>query len=195
MSAPHRDAHPESFLRLGTYEKGSYTPGAGLPRRVLWYLVNEFIFHSGYFPLSSLKRVLLRQFGASIGKRVVIKPHVNIKFPWRLSIGDYCWIGEEVWIDNLDAVTIGPNSCVSQGAYLCTGSHDPRQRSFPLITRPIVIGNGAWIGAHAVVLGGVTVEDNAVVGAGAIVNKNVPGNHLVVGSPVRDLGDVRPAGP
>jgi len=194
VSATRGDADPGSFLQLATYEKGSYSPGAGLPRRALWYFVNESVFRSGYFPLSSLKRYLLRLFGASIGTNVVIKPHVNIKLPWRLAVGDDCWIGEEVWIDNLDQVTIGANSCISQGAYFCTGSHDPRQRTFPLITRPILIGNGVWIGARAVVLGGVTVEDNAVVGAGATVTKNVPGNHLVVGGPVRDLGDIRPVG-
>ena len=185
-------ASTSSFLQLGEYRNTGYTPGASLVCRVLWYVVNEAVFRTGWFPFSALKRALLRLFGATIGPGVVIKPHVNIKFPWRLAVGEQSWIGEEAWIDNLDRVSIGQNCCVSQGVYLCTGGHDPRQPSFPLVTRPIVIRDGVWVGARALVLGGVTIENNAVVAAGTTVNKNVAGNDLVVGAAGVSKGPVRP---
>jgi hypothetical protein len=84
-----------------------------------------------------------------VGTGVVIKPHVRVKFPWKLYIGDHSWIGESVWIDNLAQVTIGSNCCISQGAYLCTGSHRWDRDTFDLVTKPIVIEDQCWVGAMA----------------------------------------------
>lgn len=98
--------------------------GANSLVRICWYVFNILFFKNSLNPISSLKVLLLKLFGAKIGTGVVIKPGVNIKYPWKLSVGNDSWIGEEVWIDNLSQVTIGSSVTISQGALLLTGSHD-----------------------------------------------------------------------
>lgn len=161
--------NPMTIRRLDLYDNSDFDPGRGFIVRTLWYFLSVIVFESAFFPVISIKPILLRAFGASIGIGVVIKPRVRIKYPWRLTVGDHCWVGEEAWIDNLADVTVGPHSVISQGAYLCTGSHNHRVETFDLITRPIRIGAGAWICARAIVLGGVTIEDDVVVPAGSVV--------------------------
>ena len=109
---------------LSLYDNSWYHIGAGNFKNILWYFCNILFVKCSLQPLSVIKVRLLRLFGAKIGKGVVIKPGVNIKYPWNLSIGDYSWIGENVWIDNLAKVKIGNNVCVSQGAMLLCGNHD-----------------------------------------------------------------------
>jgi len=180
------DAHEGANCRdLARYDNGGFDPGRGIAWRLLWYLVSSLLFESAFFPLSSPKRILLRLFGAKIGCGVVIKPHVKIKYPWRLSVGRNSWIGEEVWIDNLAEVQIGSNVCLSQGVYLCTGSHDHRKPTFDLITRPITLEDGTWICAKAILLPGVTVESGAVVGTGSVVVKDVNSCEFVAGVPAK----------
>ncbi len=106
-------------------------------------------------------------FGAQIGKGVIIKPYVSVKFPWRLKVGDHCWIGEHVWIDNLADVTIGDHVCISQGALLLTGNHDYSKSEFDLMVRPIIIENGAWLGAKSVTGPGTIVHSHAVLALGS----------------------------
>jgi putative colanic acid biosynthesis acetyltransferase WcaF len=136
-------------------------------KRVLWYVISAIFFVSR-FPLSSFKVVLLRLFGATVGKRVVIKPSVNIKSPWHLEIGDHAWIGEAVWIDNLVPVRIGSNACVSQGAILLTGNHNYKKSTFDLITGEITIEEGAWLGAKSVVCPGVRCGSHSVLSVGSV---------------------------
>ncbi|MBL8813946.1 MAG: colanic acid biosynthesis acetyltransferase WcaF [Planctomycetaceae bacterium] len=162
---------PEPKRDLSKYRVTGYHPGRGKLVQVLWYVTNALIFNSQWFPFSALKVLLLRLFGARIGRGVNIKPLVRIKLPWRLSVGDHSWIGESVWIDNLAEVRIGSNCCISQGAYLCTGSHDHRSESFDLQVRPITIEDGAWVCAKVVVLGGAVVAAHSVISAGSCVHK------------------------
>ena len=119
---------------LSKYNNNNFKSG-NILLRFLWYFINIIIFKSSLFPFNSLKLFLLRLFGCSLGKGVVIKPNVNIKYPWKLSLGNYVWIGEQVWIDNLDNVTVGNHVCISQGAILICGSHDYKKPSFDLITK------------------------------------------------------------
>src|SRR6202008_897922 len=112
---------------------------------------------SSSIPGTRHRRLLLRMFGAQIGRRVVLKPRMRVKFPWRLRVGDDAWIGEDVWIDNLAEGNIGSPCCISQGAYLCKGSHDWASMEFDLIVKPIVLRNHTWICARAVLSPGVTV--------------------------------------
>lgn len=138
----------------------------------LWMLVQALAVAS-WLPGSAHRRTLLRLFGARIGTGVVVKPGVRVKFPWKLAIGDHSWIGENVWIDNLDTITIGSNCCISQGVYLCTGSHDWSSARFDLITKPIQIEDGAWIGAAARVGPGVTVKQGAVLTLGSVATSDL----------------------
>jgi putative colanic acid biosynthesis acetyltransferase WcaF len=116
---------------------------------------------------------------------VVIKPRVNVKYPWNVEVGEDSWIGEGVWLDSLGSIVIGHDACISQGAYLCTGNHDWSKASFDLIVKPIVVEDGAWIGATAVVLGGVTVGRCSVVTAGTVVVSNTAPDTIYRGNPAR----------
>ena len=158
----------ELSRELVAYENSGYSPGRGLITRTAWYYVSLLVFESGWLPLNGFKCSLLRMFGASIGLGVVIHPNVRIKYPWRLSVGDNCWIGRAVWIDNLSQVTLESNVCISQGAYLCTGSHDHKSATFGLRTGPIVIHHGAWICCRSVVLADAIVPRMFVVTANSV---------------------------
>lgn len=157
---------------LSRYNNSNYYPGPFL-KRVVWYMVSVVVFESSFFPFSPIKCFLLRLFGAAIGKNVNLKPGIKIKYPWFLSIGDHTWIGENAWIDNLTQVTIGQNCCLSQGTYLCTGSHDWNKDSFDLITKAITICDHAWIGAQAIVAPGVTVNEGAVLSLSGTATKDL----------------------
>jgi putative colanic acid biosynthesis acetyltransferase WcaF len=188
MSADRQSDETPAWVDLGAFDnRPDYHPGRGWLARGVWYFVGLLLFESGWVPLSGVKRWLLRRFGARVGQGVVIKPNVRIKYPWRLTIGDHCWIGQDVWIDNVADVDVGDHVCISQQAYLCTGSHDYQRRSFDLVTGTIRIGNGAWIGARALLLGGVTVHANAVIAAASIVTRDVAAAAIVAGNPARPL--------
>ena len=182
----------KSWIDLSIYDNSDFDPGRGLLTRTLWHFCSVAFFENGWFPISGLKVRLLRLFGARIGRGVVIKPNVRVKFPWRLTIGDHCWIGQESWLDNMVAVEIGSHVCISQLVYLCTGSHDHRRRTFDLLPSPIRIGDGAWIGARATILPGVTVGPNAIVAGGSIVTKDVDAAQIVGGNPAKEIARREP---
>jgi putative colanic acid biosynthesis acetyltransferase WcaF len=172
---------------LKSYNNHPYHPGGNIVKRVLWHYTNVFVFKTGLFPIYGLKVALLRLFGAKIGTQVEIKPNVNIKYPWYLVIADEVWIGEEVWIDNLVMITIGSNVCLSQGALLLTGSHNYKRSSFDLITGNIILQDGAWIGAKAIVNHGVTVGSHAVLTAGSVATKNLEAYAIYQGNPAQKI--------
>lgn len=155
-------------MKLKNFQNPQFDRGATKLREIAWVVVQAVLF-SSFLPGSGWRTKLLSLFGTKVGQGVVVKSGVRIKFPWKLSIGDYCWIGEDVWIDNLDAVSLLENSCLSQGVYLCTGSHDWSKTSFDLITKPIVIGPQAWVGAFCKVAPGVTVACGSVCVMGSVV--------------------------
>lgn len=130
-----------------------------------------------------LKRGVLRMFGAKIGKGVVIKPCVNIKYPWFLSVGDHSWIGENVWIDNLGKTEIGKNVCISQGALLLCGNHNYKKKTFDLVVGEIKLEEGVWIGARATVTGGVTCHSHAILTAGSVTSKDLDAYGIYRGNP------------
>lgn len=114
---------------------------------------------------------------------MIIKPRVNIHLPWRLTIGDHSWIGEEVFILNFEAVMIGRHACLSQRSFLCTGNHDFRDPAFSYRNAPITIGDGAWIGAQSFVAPGTTIGTDAVATAGSIVTTDLPPSQICSGNP------------
>lgn len=180
MTAPISDHSPPD---LGAYRPpGDFARGRPAPVELLWMIV-QALFVSSFLPGSWHRRALLALFGATIGAKVILKPGIRVKFPWRLTIGDNSWIGEGAWIDNLAPVTIGSNCCVSQGAYLCTGSHDWTAPGFTLITRPIILEPGAWIAAKAVVGPGVTIGRGAVLGLGSVATRDLDAWTVYAGVP------------
>lgn len=155
----------------------------GRPRLVqaAWFAVLNLVFVKWWFP-ARWRPVLLRAFGARIGRRVLIRQRVRVHWPWRLDVGDDVWIGEDAWLLNLERISIGSNACVSQGALLCTGSHRRHSPTFEFDNGPIRLEPGAWVAARAVVLRGVTVGRGAVVGAAAIAHRDIaPGEVVTAG--------------
>jgi putative colanic acid biosynthesis acetyltransferase WcaF len=171
---------------LQAFRNDDYRPGAGTVKMVLWYLVNAFLINS-WLPFSGMRASLLRLFGAKIGTGVVFKPYINIKYPWKLEIGNHCWLGEQVWIDNLDQVLIGNHVCISQGAMLLCGNHNYRRSTFDLITGTITLEDGVWIGAKTVVCPGVTCHSHSVLSVGAVATKNLNAYSVYAGVPAQML--------
>lgn len=171
---------------LSAYDAGWYQPG-GILKRLAWYVVNALLVNSAVPYPSALKRALLIAFGAKVGPGVVVKPKVNIKYPWFLELGAHTWLGEGVWIDNLAPVRIGRNVCVSQGAYILTGNHDYKQPGFDLILKPVVIEDGAWVGAKAVVCPGVVVKTHSVLTVGSVASRDTDPYVVYCGNPAAPI--------
>lgn len=164
------------------YNNNWYQPGPGW-KRAIWLVINAVFFNNGLAVFNTFKCWLLRRFGAQIGRRVTIKPSVNIKYPWFLKIGNDVWIGEKVWIDNLAKVTVGDNICISQGALLLTGNHNYKKIAFDLMLGTIVLEDGVWIGANATVCPGVVCKTHAVLTAGSVATKDLEPYTIYQGIP------------
>ncbi len=153
-------------MRLDRYDASGFDRGRPALVEALWWLVQGTLF-STWLPGSGWRVALLRLFGARIGRGCVVKPHARVKFPWRLSVGDFVWIGESAWIDNLADVRIGSHCCLSQGVYLCTGNHDHRDEAFRLVTAPIVLEDEVWLGAMSLVAPGCIVPRGTIAPLGS----------------------------
>lgn len=171
-----------SNVNLSKFDNSWYKPGNTF-KRFVWYFKNIFLFKSSLPWPNSLKIMTLRFFGAKVGRNVLIKPNVNIKYPWLLEIGDNVWLGEEVWIDNLAKVTIGNNVCLSQGAMLLCGNHDYKKETFDLIVKPIVLEDGVWVGAKSVVCPGVTMKSHSILAIGSVLTKDAEAYGIYQGNP------------
>jgi putative colanic acid biosynthesis acetyltransferase WcaF len=173
-SAPQTD--------LSKYDNSWYQPGSQL-KRLAWHVVGR-VFLNTYIPFPVFIKVfILRLFGSKIAANVMIKPKVNIKYPWYLAIGENTWIGEKVWIDNLTNVTIGANCCLSQEAFLLTGNHDYKSPLFSLILAPITLESGVWIGSKAVVCPGVTCHSHSVLTVNSVATKDLIPYGIYGGNP------------
>jgi putative colanic acid biosynthesis acetyltransferase WcaF len=173
---------------LSNYTNTEYRTGASLIGRMAWYIVNACFFNSA-FPVNSIKLFLLKCFGARVGRGVVLKPSVNIKYPWNLVVGNHVWIGEQVWLDSLGTISIGDNSCVSQGAMLICGNHNYKKSTFNLIVEEIILEEGVWIGAGAMVCGGCHAQSHAMVTAGSVVSGNLAAYSVYKGNPATKIKD------
>lgn len=157
--------------------------GRSKPIEATWHIF-KIIFILSSFPWPYyIKVFVLRLYGARVGLGLVIKPRVNIHFPWKLELGDHVWIGEDSNILNLEMIIIGSHSCISQRVLLCTGNHNFRDPNFSYLNESIIIGSGVWIGAGAIVCPGVSIGDEAVAFAGSVVTSDIAENNLVAGNP------------
>ena len=168
---------------LSKFENSWYNSGRGFLVRTLWHFVNALFLQNPLNPSSKLKIIVLKLFGAKIGLGVVLKPAINVKYPWNLEIGDHSWVGENAWLDSLAPIKVGSHCCISQGVYFCTGNHDWTDPAFGLVVKPIVIEDGAWVGARATVLPGVTVASHSIVAAGTVMSKNTQPYMIYSGNP------------
>lgn len=157
----------------------------GRPRwvEICWYVVKCCFFLTSIPWPNRLQLWLLRCFGATVGKGINLKPRLNIHLPWKLSIGDHAWLGEEVFILNFEPVHISAHACISQRVFLCTGNHDYRSPQFHFRNAPIRIEAGVWVGAQSFVGPGVVIGTESVVTAGSIVTRSLPSNQICSGNP------------
>lgn len=158
--------------------------GASKYKEIFWYIIKVFFFLSALPYPSQFKCWLLRCFGAAVGEGVVIKPRVNIHFPWKLEIGNHVWIGEEAFLLNFELLKIGNNVCISQRAFLCGGNHDYKVPSMPYRNGTITLGDGCWVGANVFVAPNVSIGENTVISAGSVVTKSLNENGFYRGNPV-----------
>jgi len=171
------------MIELSGYTTGDFQRGASALKEAAWWVVRALFFQTPLPWPSGVRVALLRAFGAKVGEGVVIRSQVNITFPWRFSAGDHVWIGEDVLILSLAQVTIESNCCISQRAFLCTGSHDFSSPAFSLRTRAITIREGSWVAAGAFVAPGVTVGPGSMVTAGSVVVVDTGVGVIVRGNP------------
>jgi putative colanic acid biosynthesis acetyltransferase WcaF len=168
---------------LSLFNPNNFDKGTSIFTQFFWYLINACFVRASWNPFMGIKIGILKLFGAKIGKGLIIKNNVVIKFPWKLTIGDNVWLGEFCWIDNLDYVTIGNNVCISQGALLLTGNHDYTHSSMPYRNAPIVLENGVWIGAKSIVCPGITCYSHSILSVGSVATKNMKDFTIYQGNP------------
>jgi putative colanic acid biosynthesis acetyltransferase WcaF len=172
-------------MELKGYTVGNFDRGAPRWREALWIAVKCVFFLNALPWPSALRVALLRMFGAHVGEGVVVRGNVNVTYPWRITIGDHAWLGEEVLVLSLAPVTIESNVCISQRAFVCTGSHDFRSPGFNLVTKPVAVRAGSWIAAQAFIGPGVEIGEGSMVAAGSVVTEDVPPRVIVRGNPAR----------
>ena len=170
------------------FDTKGFKHGAPLIKVLLWYFTDTLIFRSGIVPFSVILVAILKLFGAKIGKDVRVKPFVHIKYPWKLTLGDHSWLAD-CYIENLAPVTIGKNVCVSQQAMLLTGNHNFKKTSFDLITAPIVLEDGVWIGARSIVGPGVTCRSHSVLALNSTATTDLEPYSIYRGNPAVKVKD------
>ncbi|BAY18907.1 hexapeptide repeat-containing transferase [Anabaenopsis circularis NIES-21] len=175
----------QSFVDLRKYDQSWFARGRPGWYVLLWWFVQAIAFPLTPHPFNSLRCSLLRLFGARIGQGVLIRPTARFTYPWKITIGDYSWIGDDVVLYSLDEISIGEHCVISQKTYLCTGSHDIQDPTFRLKTAPITIHDGVWVTTDCFVGPGVEIGANAVIGARSTVFANMPPGQVCWGSPCK----------
>lgn len=180
---PENSSQSASVQDLSQFRLPKGFRGASAFKVQVWWAVQATLFRGSPQFAYGFRSALLRLFGAEVGKKAVIRPSVTVTYPWKVRLGDYVWIGDDVVLYSLGDIQIGNNSVVSQKSYLCAGDHDYTQKNFPIRARSIRIGDECWIAADVFVGPGVTIGDRTVVGARSTVLKDLPAGVVAAGSP------------
>jgi putative colanic acid biosynthesis acetyltransferase WcaF len=178
-------------VQLDRFQNAWYDPGRSIVTRILWMIVNGAFFLTWFPWPSGLKRRLLRAFGAKVGRGVIIKPRVNVKYPWRVEIGDHSWIGEGAWLDSLAPIRIGSNACLSQAVMIETGNHDWSKPTFDLIVRDVIVEDGAWAAVKSLLLPGSRLRSHAILAAGSVLSGDTEPYGIYVGAPASKVKERR----
>lgn len=153
----------------------------------LWWIVQASLFKWSPQFAYGFRSVLLRLFGAKVGKNTVIRPSATFTYPWNITIGDYAWIGDDVVVYSLGPISIGAHAVISQRSYLCAGDHDYTEKNFPIRGHRIVIEDQVWVATDVYIAPGVTLGQGAVIGARSSVFKNMPSCYVCIGSPCKPV--------
>ena len=173
------------YQKLNTFQLPKNFRGRNPIIVQFWWLIQGTLFRMSPQFMYGFRRFLLRLFGAKIGKKVIIRPSVKITYPWKLSIGDYSWIGDQVDLYTLGNIIIGKNVVISQKSYLCTGSHDYLNEDFSIFQKPITIQDQVWVASDVFIAQGITIGEGSIVAARSSVFKDIPSNKICAGSPVK----------
>lgn len=172
-------------IDLSNYNQDWYSRGRNSFTVMIWWVVQGTLFRFSIHNMYKWRNFLLRMFGAKVGNNVKIRASAHFTYPWKVSIGENSWIGDNVKLYSLDEIKIGSNCVISQESYLCTGSHDMTNPYFTLETYPITIKDGAWIASDVFIYPGVTINELAVVAARSTVIRDVNYNEVHAGSPAK----------
>lgn len=155
----------------------------------LWWILQSTLFGMSPQFMYSWRRMLLIIFGAKIGRNVLIRSSVRVTYPWKLTIGDNCWIGDDVCLYSLSSIKIGSNVVISQKSYICSATHDYSLPSFDMVGKPVNIEDEVWIATDVFVAPGVTINHGSLVGARSSVYGNIPSEKIFVGNPAKEVGN------
>ena len=176
-------SNAEPWVDLRQYDQSGFDRGQPGWFILWWWLVQAIAFPLSLHNFNGFRCWLLRLFGAKIGRGVIIRPTARFTYPWKIAIGDYSWIGDNVVLYSLEQISIGSHCVISQKSYLCTGSHNYQDTAFGLVTAPIRIHNGVWVAADSFLAPGVTIGANTVIGARSSVFSDIPPEQVAWGSP------------
>lgn len=182
-----RSVPPGGYQNLALFRVPDGFRGRSAYSVQLWWLVQATLFKWSPQFMYGWRRTLLRGFGAKVGHGVIIRPTATVTYPWKVTVGDHAWIGDDVVLYSLGDISIGSHAVVSQGSYLCAGTHDYQSPRFDILARPIVIEAEAWVAAECFIAPGVTVHRGAVIGARSTVLSDMPEGMICVGYPARPV--------
>lgn len=174
-------------IELKKYNQSWYSRGKSNLIVILWWLIQGTLFRFSLHNMYGWRNFLLRLFGAKIDKSVQVRSSAKFTYPWKVEIGAYSWIGDDVKLYSLDNIIIGSNCVISQESYLCTGTHDTTDSHFGLITKPIIIKDGVWVASDVFIYPGVTINELAVVAARSTVVNDISSKGIYGGTPAKFL--------
>lgn len=177
----------KNYQNLNSFKLPRNTIGQHKLILLVWGIVQSTLFALSPQFMYGWRRLLLNLFGARLGKNVVIRPSVKIIYPWKLSIGDYSWIGDDVTLYTIGEINIGSDTVISQKSYVCAGGHDYKSPSFDTYAKGISIGNKVWIATDVFIAPGITISDGAIVGARSSVFEDLPENMICFGNPAKAI--------
>ena len=174
-----------STVRLDQFDHSKVKRQRSRFTQIVWLLTQCAFFDTAFPWPYSIKRFLLRRFGGDVGKGVVLRSRIYIHSPWMLDIGNHCWIGDGCQLLSVAKITFEDHVALAHQVYIAAGGHDIRSATMVPKNEPITVKSGTWIASCAFIGPGVTVHENTVVGAAAVVMKDVGPNEVIAGNPGR----------
>jgi putative colanic acid biosynthesis acetyltransferase WcaF len=174
-----------TFINLSLFKVAPEFRGRSAFIVQLWWIIQDCLIRTSPQFMYGWRRFWWRVFGAEIGDHVIIRPTAKVTYPWKIKVGDYSWIGDNVELYSLGPIEIGSDVVISQYAYLCAGTHDYTKLDFPLVAKPIRVEDQAWIAAGCFIAPGVIIGMGSIIGAHSVVLDDMPAATICAGNPAR----------